>query len=82
MICETHVPTVEHFLLLNLAVQTFEIFINAVLKMAILSKPSNPLAIAGSFQPNPNLDRLVKYLNSVPGTDKVLMVRFRKFIVR
>ncbi|CAG8478316.1 10065_t:CDS:2 [Diversispora eburnea] len=44
--------------------------------MANLSKPkyvTNPLAIAGNFQPNPTLNRLVKFLNSVSGTDKVLM---------
>ncbi|RIA95013.1 peroxisomal biogenesis factor 11 [Glomus cerebriforme] len=44
--------------------------------MAIISKPtriSNPLAVAGNFQPNPNIDRLVKFLNTVPGTDKILM---------
>ena len=52
----------------------------SLFKMAIISKPtrlSNPLAVAGNFQPNPNIDRLVKFLASVNGTDKVLMVWFR-----
>ncbi|CAB4400881.1 hypothetical protein RhiirA1_497150 [Rhizophagus irregularis] len=41
--------------------------------MPIFSRLSNPLAVAGNFQPNPSIDRLVKFLNSVPGTDKILM---------
>lgn len=35
----------------------------------------NPLAIAKLLGPsNPNLDRFIRFLNSVRGTDKVLMV--------
>lgn len=36
----------------------------------------NPLAIAKLLGPsNPKLDHLIRFLNSVRGTDKVLMVR-------
>ncbi|CAG8480408.1 9887_t:CDS:2 [Paraglomus brasilianum] len=44
--------------------------------MANLSKSFNavnPLALAALLQPSPKLDRIVSFLNSVPGTDKVLM---------
>jgi hypothetical protein len=37
----------------------------------------NPLAIAKLLGPsNPKLDHLIRFLNSVRGTDKVLMVTF------
>lgn len=37
---------------------------------------TNPLAIAKLLGPsNPKLDHLIRFLNSVRGTDKVLMVR-------
>lgn len=36
----------------------------------------NPLAVAKLLGPsNPTLDHLVRFLNTVRGTDKVLMVR-------
>lgn len=39
----------------------------------------NPLAVAKLLGPsNPKLDHLVRFLNSVRGTDKVLMVSNRK----
>lgn len=38
-------------------------------------EPLNPLAIAKLLGPsNPKLDHLVRFLNTVRGTDKVLMV--------
>ncbi|CAG8507150.1 18859_t:CDS:2 [Acaulospora morrowiae] len=54
--------------------------------MANNSKPSrivNPFALAGNFSPNQTLNRLLKFLNSVPGTDKVLMFvqYFSKIII-
>lgn len=37
----------------------------------------NPLAVAKLLGPsNPKLDHLIRFLNSVRGTDKVLMVSF------
>ncbi|CAG8613908.1 10190_t:CDS:2, partial [Dentiscutata heterogama] len=39
-----------------------------------MSALSRPLALAGYFQPSPTLDRLVKFLNSVPSLDKILML--------
>lgn len=41
----------------------------------------NPLAIAKLLGPsNPKLDHLIRFLNSVRGTDKVLMVKFKRMI--
>lgn len=38
----------------------------------------NPLAIAKLLGPsNPKLDHLIRFLNTVRGTDKVLMVSFK-----
>lgn len=41
------------------------------------SESLNPLAIAKLLGPsNPKLDHMIRFLNSVRGTDKVLMVTF------
>ncbi|CAG8567474.1 2284_t:CDS:2 [Ambispora gerdemannii] len=44
-----------------------------VSKQATPQRTLNPLGVAGFFEPSPFLDRLVRFLGTVAGTDKVFM---------
>lgn len=69
----------------KIQISIFHPFLSLALHLRIMSKKKqigketlNPLAVAKLLGPsNPKLDHLIRFLNSVRGTDKVLMVSLK-----